>query len=91
MQAETILTTLQIVFEGLTVQNDTVKKHVAKELPFLALEEALMRLSDSGVDRQEAHAKIREISLSARKRMEDGENVSIEQMLKESIFDQVIY
>jgi adenylosuccinate lyase len=87
--AETILTTLQNVFEGLTVQTDTVKKNVARELPFLALEEALMRLSDCGCDRQQAHAKIREISLNARKRMENGENVSIEEMLKDSVFDSV--
>uniref|UniRef100_A0AC34GKB8 Adenylosuccinate lyase C-terminal domain-containing protein n=1 Tax=Panagrolaimus sp. ES5 TaxID=591445 RepID=A0AC34GKB8_9BILA len=87
--AETILTTLQNVFEGLTVQTDTVKKSVAKELPFLALEEALMRLSECGCDRQAGHAKIREISLNARKRMENGENVSIEEMFKDSVFDSI--
>uniref|UniRef100_A0A914YP12 Adenylosuccinate lyase C-terminal domain-containing protein n=1 Tax=Panagrolaimus superbus TaxID=310955 RepID=A0A914YP12_9BILA len=87
--AETILTTLQNVFEGLTVQSDTVKKNVAKELPFLALEEALMRLSECGCDRNEAHAKIREISLSARKQMENGESVSIEEMFKDPVFDSI--
>jgi adenylosuccinate lyase len=87
--AEAIVATLQNVFEGLTVQQDTVKKNVAQELPFLALEEALMRLSEQGIDRQEAHAKIRENSLAARKRMENGENISIEEMLEDSFYDTV--
>uniref|UniRef100_A0A914Q3U7 Fumarate lyase N-terminal domain-containing protein n=1 Tax=Panagrolaimus davidi TaxID=227884 RepID=A0A914Q3U7_9BILA len=86
---ETILTTLQNVFDGLTVQTDTVKKNVARELPFLALEEAFMRLSNCGCDRQQVHAKIREISTNASKRIENGENVSIEEMLKDRVFDSI--
>jgi len=87
--AEAALTTLQNVFEGLTVLEDGIEKTVKRELPFLALEEALMRLSDRGVDRQQAHAKIRETSLKARERQKAGEVVLIEDILKDSFFDPV--
>ncbi|KAE9554104.1 hypothetical protein FO519_002693 [Halicephalobus sp. NKZ332] len=87
--AEASLTTLQNVFEGLNVLEDGIEKTVKRELPFLALEEALMRLSDHGVDRQQAHAKIRDTSLAARERQKRGEVVSIDDILKDPFFDPV--
>uniref|UniRef100_A0A7E4ZQN7 Adenylosuccinate lyase n=1 Tax=Panagrellus redivivus TaxID=6233 RepID=A0A7E4ZQN7_PANRE len=87
--AEAALTTLQNVFEGLIVQSDVVQRSVDRELPFLALEEALMRLCEKGGDRQAAHHKIREVALSARQRLTDGEVVNIEDMISDPFFDKV--
>ncbi|TKR77753.1 hypothetical protein L596_018667 [Steinernema carpocapsae] len=85
---ESMLRTLQNIFEGLSVQEENVARIVHDELPFLALEKAMMWLTESGVDRQEAHAKIREAALNA-KEMQKTRSVSIHDTLKDPFFDPV--
>lgn len=80
---------LQNVLEGLNVESATISRNVEKELPFLALEKALMLLTKVGVSRQEAHAKIRETALKG-KEMQDHEKVTIENLLSEPFYDQVV-
>ncbi len=70
------------------MQEETVKSLVAIELPFLALEKAMMWLTEAGFDRQIAHAKIREVALRARE-VQRVATVRIEDMLADPIFDQV--
>ncbi|KIH47327.1 Lyase [Ancylostoma duodenale] len=53
LTTEAMLTTLQNVFEGLTVQDENVARVVREELPFLGLEKAMMWLTEEGVDRQQ--------------------------------------
>jgi adenylosuccinate lyase len=67
-----------------------VSRKVSNELPFLALEKAMMGLSQYGVSRQEAHAKIKEVSLNAKSIQEKGEKVNLENILADSYFDKVI-
>ncbi|KAH7680415.1 Protein R06C7.5 a, partial [Aphelenchoides avenae] len=86
--AEAVLSTLQNVFEGLQVQKENVEKLIRHEIPFLALEKALMKLTEHGVSRQDAHAKIRETALAGKK-LQATEEVTIEQMLKDPFFDPV--
>ncbi|KAI1722935.1 lyase domain-containing protein [Ditylenchus destructor] len=86
--AEAILVTLQNVLEGLNVETTTISRNVEKELPFLALEKALMLLTKVGVSRQDAHAKIRETALKG-KEMQDREKVTIENLLSEPFYDKV--
>lgn len=71
------------------VHGDAARK-VENELPFLALEKAMMGLSHHGVSRQEAHAKIKEVSLNAKAIQEKGEKVNLENILSDPYFDQVI-
>ncbi|KAK0416922.1 hypothetical protein QR680_012751 [Steinernema hermaphroditum] len=85
---ESMLRTLQNIFEGLSVQEENVARIVHDELPFLALEKAMMWLTESGVDRQQAHAKIREAALSA-KEQQRTRCVSIHDTLKDPFFDPV--
>ena len=47
-----MLKTLQNIFEGLTVREAVCTRHVAEELPFLALEKVLMELTKRGKSRQ---------------------------------------
>ena len=65
LAADAIVTTLQNVLEGLKVNEETISKNVANELPFLALEKALMLLTEQGVDRQMAHEVIRQTAMAA--------------------------
>uniref|UniRef100_A0A914V6J1 Adenylosuccinate lyase n=1 Tax=Plectus sambesii TaxID=2011161 RepID=A0A914V6J1_9BILA len=88
LDADALLTTLQNIFEGLTVQTERVKQIVDEELPFLAMEKALMFLSEEGVHRQEAHAKIRETALAA-KEMQRTKVISIIDILSDPYFEKV--
>lgn len=49
----------------------------------------MMVLSHYGVSRQEAHAKIKEVSLNAKSIQEKGEKVKLENILTDPYFDQV--
>ncbi|KHJ76591.1 hypothetical protein OESDEN_23789 [Oesophagostomum dentatum] len=88
LTTEALLTTLQNVFEGLTVQSENVARVVREELPFLGLEKAMMWLTEEGVDRQEAHAVIRTTALEAKKR-QATEPVHMEDILRDKFFDSV--
>lgn len=47
-----------------------------------------MALSEHGVSRQEAHAKIKEVALNARVTQEKGEKVNLESMLADPYFEK---
>ncbi|ETN84768.1 hypothetical protein NECAME_17016 [Necator americanus] len=88
LSTEAMLTTLQNIFEGLTVQSENVARVVREELPFLGLEKAMMLLTEEGVDRQQAHAMIRTTALEAKKR-QSTEVVRMEDILSDPFFDSV--
>ncbi|CAI2310962.1 unnamed protein product [Caenorhabditis sp. 36 PRJEB53466] len=88
LTSEALLTTLQNIFEGLTVQTDNVKKIVDDEIAFLGLEKAMMMLTEEGVDRQQAHAVIRKTALDA-KQLQATQKVDIRQTLADPFFDSV--
>jgi len=50
--------------EGLNVNNDVVEENVRQSVRNAILERALMLLTERGGNRQEAHARIREITLN---------------------------
>lgn len=73
----------------MVVHHKTIERNVAAELPFLALEKALMYLTELGVSRQEAHAKIRETAFKGKKIQERNGKLTIEQILDDPFFDKV--
>uniref|UniRef100_A0A1I7Y1A3 ADSL_C domain-containing protein n=2 Tax=Steinernema glaseri TaxID=37863 RepID=A0A1I7Y1A3_9BILA len=88
LTTEAILRILQNIFEGLSVQEENVARIVHDELPFLAMEQVLMWLTESGVNRQQAHAKIREVTLNAKERQKTN-RVNIHDIIKDPFFDPV--
>ncbi|CAL2030361.1 unnamed protein product [Caenorhabditis brenneri] len=88
LTGEALLTTLQNIFEGLTVQTENVKKIVDDEIAFLGLEKAMMMLTEEGVDRQQAHAVIRKTALEA-KQLQATQKVDIRQTMADPFFDSV--
>uniref|UniRef100_A0A915CE85 Adenylosuccinate lyase n=1 Tax=Parascaris univalens TaxID=6257 RepID=A0A915CE85_PARUN len=86
--ADAILATFQNIAEGLNVQHEHVARVVNEELPFLALEKALMWLTEEGADRQVAHERIREVALAAKEAQKIAP-VSFESILADSFFDKV--
>lgn len=71
------------------MQHEHVARVVNEELPFLALEKAMMWLTEEGADRQVAHERIREVALAAKEAQKIAP-VSIESILADSFFDKVI-
>ncbi|CAI4230898.1 unnamed protein product [Auanema sp. JU1783] len=88
LTTEALLSTFQNIFEGISVQKDNVARIVRDELPFLALEKAMMWMTEDGIDRQEAHAVIRTTALAA-KELQATQVIDIKYMLKDSIYDSV--
>jgi len=87
--SEAILKTLQNVLSGLIVQENVVKRNVLKEIPLIALEKAMMLLTESGVNRQEAHAKIQQLSLEMYKKQEKGINVNMAEIFQDEYFKEI--
>lgn len=70
------------------MDRERIEYNVHADLPFLALEKAMMLLTEEGTDRQEAYEKIREITLAA-KETQKRERVNLESILASVFFDKV--
>ena len=57
--ADSILLALDNVTNGLVIYPNVIKARIDQELPFMATESILMKLSTHGVSRQDAHEEIR--------------------------------
>ncbi|CAG9539352.1 unnamed protein product [Cercopithifilaria johnstoni] len=86
--ADAILTIFQHIVEGLTMDEERIEDNVHADLPFLALERAMMLLTEEGTDRQEAYEKIREITLAVKQTQKHG-RVDLESILSSVFFDKV--
>lgn len=60
--ADSILLSLDNVTAGLVVYEAQVHAQLFQELPFMAIENIIMKLSDHGISRQDAHEKTRQHS-----------------------------
>ncbi|XP_064406108.1 adenylosuccinate lyase-like [Halichondria panicea] len=65
LTADSVLNTLQNVFEGLVVYPKVIEKNISQELPFMATENVIMAMVKTGADRQECHEQIRVLSQEA--------------------------
>jgi adenylosuccinate lyase len=61
------------IVEGLTVNHPVVRRRLAEEVPFLAMEELLMAATTAGGDRQTLHEALRRHAIEVRRKMvEEG-------------------
>jgi adenylosuccinate lyase len=65
LAADAVLGILQNVCEGLVVYPQVIRRHIDAELPFMATENVIMAMVESGGDRQEVHEEIRVLSHEA--------------------------
>ncbi len=72
LATDAVLRLLTNVTRGLVVNEAVVRARLAKDLPFLATEDVLMRATAAGGDRQALHERVRVHSLAARERLLAG-------------------
>lgn len=65
LSADSILVTLQNIFEGLVVYPKVIEHHIRQELPFMSTENIIIAMVKAGGDRQECHEQIRVLSQEA--------------------------
>ena len=73
MATDAILILAGNVGSGLRVNTGVVAANLAVHLPFMVMEGVMMEAAAAGVDRQEAHERIRHHTLEAARRMTRGE------------------
>ncbi|MEE8142487.1 MAG: lyase family protein, partial [Planctomycetota bacterium] len=69
LTADSLLLIGRNVAEGLTVHPEVVSRRVAEQLPFIAVEELLMKGVSAGGDRQDLHERIRQLTWQAAKEL----------------------
>ena len=79
--ADAVLRLAQNVCEGLTVNEKVIAKALEEVLPFLATENLMMEAVKRGGDRQQLHEVIRRCSMTATRRMKDGEDGGLPALL----------
>jgi adenylosuccinate lyase len=72
LTTDAILRLVVNVARGLQVNEPVVRARLRRELPFMATEEILMRVTQEGGDRQELHEHIRQHSVAAKERLLEG-------------------
>jgi adenylosuccinate lyase len=89
--ADAILIAMDNVTDGLVVYPNRIKARIDEELPFMATEVMIMRLSAHGVSRQDAHEEIRVLSHQASDvvKKEGGRNDLIERIKKTAFFQPI--
>jgi adenylosuccinate lyase len=72
LAVDAILVLLENVVTGLQVHPARIRRRLEDELPFLATEELIVRAVRAGLDRQDAHERIRRVSLEAARARDEG-------------------
>lgn len=70
--ADALLTIVRDVASGIVVHEAVIGRRLARALPFLVVEDALIAGVQKGGDRQELHERIRRHAMRARERLDDG-------------------
>lgn len=71
------------IVENIVVYENTIKRHIAAELPFMATETVLMECVKAGGDRQALHERIRVHSMAAAKLVkEEGKDNDLMERIK---------
>lgn len=85
LAVDAILIIIEDILDGIVVYEKMIERNVKKELPFMATENIMMRAVKKGMDRQDAHEIIRELSMQEVKsiKMQGNENMLIDRILKD--------
>lgn len=91
LAADAILALYLNVVPGLVVNEAVIRKHVERELPFMATENLLMAGVRAGGDRQDLHERVRVHSLEAASRLKAGadRNDLIDRLKGDAAFSSV--
>jgi len=91
LTADSILETLQNVFEGLVTYPQIIARHIKQELPFMATENVIMEMVKKGGDRQICHEEIRVLSHEAASvvKNEGKDNDLVERIQKTEYFKPI--
>nr|KAG5714657.1 hypothetical protein BaRGS_000145 [Batillaria attramentaria] len=85
LTADSLLATMQNVFEGMVVYPKVIERRVRQELPFMATENIIMAMVKAGGDRQECHEQIRVLAQQAGNRVkQEGEDNDLVERIKDS-------
>ncbi|KAL2133972.1 hypothetical protein VTI74DRAFT_1328 [Chaetomium olivicolor] len=89
--ADSILIALDNVTNGLVIYPNVIRSRIDQELPFMATESILMKLSTHGVSRQEAHEEVRVLSHQASDvvKQQGGRNDLLERIKRTEFFKPV--
>ena len=84
-----ILNLYMNIISGGTIYPYVTRKHLNEELPVMATENIIMYCTRKGVDRQELHEAVREISVEVTKRikLEGCDNDLLERIINDKRFD----
>ncbi|XP_044533802.1 adenylosuccinate lyase isoform X1 [Gracilinanus agilis] len=91
LTADTILSTLQNVSEGLVVYPKVIERRIRQELPFMATENIIMAMVKAGGSRQDCHERIRVLSQEAAAvvKQEGGDNDLIARIQADPYFGPI--
>ncbi|XP_046988597.1 adenylosuccinate lyase [Schistocerca americana] len=92
LSADSVLVTLQNVFEGLVVYPKVIERHIRQELPFMCAENIIMAMVKAGGDRQVCHEKIRVLSheAGAQVKQKGLDNDLLERIRRDPYFSPIL-
>ena len=70
------------IIDGITINVGIVNRHINDNLPFIAMESIIMEATKSGISRQEAHSRIRDLSMISTKHILDGGDNNLLELIK---------
>jgi adenylosuccinate lyase len=84
--SDELLRTATRILSGLRVNEDGIKRNLARFAPFAAVERILMALSKSGADRQVMHDHLRQLAMDAWREVQAGQpNPLTGQIVKDTV------
>ncbi len=91
LAADALLEITNNIASGMVVYPAVIQKRIEQELPFMATENILMALVRKGGDRQEAHERIRQLSVeaAAEVKQKGRDNDLIERIKNDSYFKPI--
>lgn len=71
------------IIDGLVVNENIINQHIKDNIPFVVMESIIMKATKSGISRQEAHGRIRDLSAKAMEHMLAGCGNNLLELIKD--------